>query len=168
MHSLRPDSHLPLSSLSSRVSLEVSPRIEALLRTKSLHRRQLPAQCLQASILAAWEERHTQAVWGGEGRDLWSQSPAVCKARLTFPPGNQAEHRVQALALCTAQSSHSQMLGIWSHSGSVVLTGTEALPLSSLQANKEVQPYTQGSNTQQRETTAEETRGLLPKRPTQL
>ena len=34
--------------------------------------------------------------------------------------------------------------------------------------NKEVKPYTQGSTTQQSETTAKETRGLLPKRPTKL
>ena len=38
-----------------------------------MHKRRLPASCLQASILAAWGEEHTQAVWG-EGRDLWSQS----------------------------------------------------------------------------------------------
>lgn len=36
---------------------------------------------------------------------------AVCKQDSLFRR-NQAEHRVQALALCTAQSSHSQMLGI--------------------------------------------------------
>lgn len=82
---------------------------------------------------------------------------AACKQNSLFRR-NQAEYQVQALALRTARSSHQPDAGHLVPQWVCGLIGMEALPSSSLQANKEVKPYIQGSNPQQSETTAEETK----------
>ena len=117
MHFLRRNLIFPCSP-SAAVSLK-SPRTEALLKGPHLAQEAASADCLQASILAAWEEEHTQAIWGGEGIDLWSQSQLLA-SRTHFSVETRLNTKSRPWPCAQRAPPTSQMLGIWSHSGSVV------------------------------------------------
>lgn len=155
MHFLRRNLLFPCSP-SAAVSLK-SPRTEALLKGPNLA--QEAASCrLSAGLYpgSLGGRAHTGHTGGRRQRPVASKS-AACKQNSLFCR-NQAEHQVQALALHTARSSHQPDAGHLVPQRVCGLIGMEALPSTRLQANKEVKPYIQGSNTQQSETTAEETK----------
>lgn len=155
MHFLRRNLIFPCSP-SAAVSLK-SPRTEALLKGPNLAQEAASCRLSAGLYLGSLGGRaHTGHMGRRRQRPVVSKS-AACKQNSLFRR-NQAEHQVQALALRTAHSSHQPDAGHLVPQRVCGLTGMEALPSSSLQANKKVKPYIQGSNTQQRETTAEETK----------